>query len=242
MSTQPPSRRVIRLQLNPSVSCMIGIRTRRISFAALWLIVAAVQLQAQTANPYELRFACDSASFPPTISAPELVRRFGAQNVTSDSIYLGEGQSQRGTILFAGNSEKRLEILWRDTVRQRFPSMIRVQRVGGSLWTTAEGITVTTRLRTLERLNGKPFRLAGFGFDGSGYVTSWSGGRLAGSGGASCEFRAGLASPGRDATDRRLSGQVTGDRVFSSAHPAMQTLDPRVDRLYLTFKKIPPPG
>ena len=241
MSTKPVARLVIAVAAQPKRKRMIGIRTPRISFAGLWLMLAAVDLQAQTTNPYELRFACDSASFPPTISADELVRRFGAQNVTTDSIDLGEGQSQRGTILFAGNSEKRLEILWQDTVGQRFPLMIRVQRVGGSLWTTAEGITVTTRLRTLERLNRKPFRLAGFAFDGSGYVTSWSGGKLAAAEGASCEFRAGLADAGRDAIDRQLYNQVAGDRVFSSGHPAMQSLDPRVDRLYLTFKKIPPP-
>jgi hypothetical protein len=52
-------------------------------------------------------------------------------------------------------------------------------------------------------------------------------------------LRAGLATAGRDATDRQLYGQVSGDRVFSSAHPAMQALDPRVDRLYLVFKKTP---
>lgn len=213
---------------------------QHISFTWLWLILAAVPLQAQATNPYELRLACDSASFPPTISADELVRRYGAQNVTSGSIYLGEGESERGTILFAGNSWKRLEILWQDTAGHRFPSSIRVQGTVGSEWTTAEGITITTRLRTLERLNGKPFRLAGFGWDGSGTVTSWSGGKLAKSGGNACELRAGLADAGRDAFDRRLSDQVQGDREFSSAHPAMQTLDPRVDRLYLTFKRMPP--
>jgi hypothetical protein len=219
---------------------MIEAGMSRISFNLLWLLVTTFQVQAQATNPYELRLACDSASFPPTISADELVRRFGAQNVTSGSIYLGEGQSELGTILFAGNSEKRLEILWQDTAGKRFPSFIRVQGTGGSLWTTAEGITITTRLRTLERLNGKPFRLAGFGFDGSGSVMSWSEGKLARSGGAACEFRAGLMDVGRDATDRKLSGQVMGDREFSSAHPAMQTLDPRVDRLYLRFKPMPP--
>jgi hypothetical protein len=164
------------MSLTSGVSRTIRICSTRISLAALSLVLAGMDLQAQTSNPYELRFACDSASFAPTITADQLVRRFGAQNVTSDSIYLGEGESQRGTILFAGNSEKRLEIVWQDTATQRFPSFIRVQGHTGSLWTTAEGITLTTRLRTLERLNGKPFRLAGFGFDGSGNVTSWSGG------------------------------------------------------------------
>ena len=219
---------------------MIKVGMPHISFTWLWLILATVPLQAQATNPYELRLACDSASFPPTISAHELARRFGAKNITGGSIYLGEGESKRGTILFADNSEKRLEILWQDTAGQRFPSVIRVQGTIGSLWTTGEGITITTRLRTLERLNGKAFRMAGFGFDGSGWVMSWSGGKLAKSGGASCEFRAGLANVGRDVTDRQLSGQVTGDHEFSSAHPAMQMLDPRVDRLYLVFKPMPP--
>ena len=212
----------------------------RILLAWLCLIPMATSLQGQPRNPFALRLGCDTASFPPTISAAELVRRFGRENVTTETIFLGEGESTSGTVLFARNTEKRLEIVWQDSAGQRLPSMIRVQGESGSLWVTSEGITLTTRLRTLERLNGKPFRLFGFGFDGSGMVKTWSGGKLEGSGGGSCRLRMGLDAIARDATDRRLASQVTGDHEFSSAHPAMQTLDPRVNRMYLEYTIIPP--
>jgi hypothetical protein len=38
-----------------------------------------------------------------------------------------------------------------------------------------------------------------------------------------------------DARQRELYKQVTGDRIFSSAHPAMRALNPRVDELLLAF-------
>jgi hypothetical protein len=44
---------------------------------------------------------------------------------------------------------------------------------GPTKWRTAEGITIGTPLRELERFNRRPFRLAGFAVDGAGAVVSW---------------------------------------------------------------------
>jgi hypothetical protein len=49
-----------------------------------------------------------------------------------------------------------------------------------SLWRTTYGITQGTTLLELERINRKPFRLAGFDFDYSGTVLSWESGLLEG--------------------------------------------------------------
>ena len=57
----------------------------------------------------------------------------------------------------------------------------RIQISGAnSLWRTVHAISLGTTLKQLEQLNRKPFQLAGFDFDYSGTVLSWSHGELEG--------------------------------------------------------------
>ena len=212
---------------------------RRFLLRSVALAVAtAVAADGQALRPNSLRLSCDSTAFSPTIRLEDLVRRFGAENVTADSIAMGEGESEPGTLLFRADPHRRVEIVWQDHQRHSAPSMVRIDGAS-SLWTTDNGITLGTRLRTLEQLNGKPFRLAGFAFDGSGAIIDWSDGRLARSPTAKCSLAINVDPTVRDAADRRWYKQVTGDRDFSSSHPAMQALNPRVNELRLLY---PPPA
>ena len=204
------------------------------------LIVAGVLLlrlsaaNARHPPPNPLRFACDS--FPASLTAATLARRYGAANVVSESINEGEGEFARGTVLFPTDSSRRVEIAWRDTIARQRPEFVRVW-TARTQWETPEHITIGTRLRTLEHLNGRPFRLAGFAFDGSGSVISWSGGTLGRTTPDGCSFYAGLEPDPRDAAEARWERQVTGDAAFSSAYPAMQHLDPRVQRMELRYSR-----
>jgi hypothetical protein len=92
------------------------------------------------------------------------------------------------------------------------------------------GICLGTTLKQLEQINRKPFRIAGFAFDYSGTVISWSQGAL----------EQELDSPGRvilrleppqDQWQQPDYRSVLGDRSFSSGHPAMQRLNPSVYQL-----------
>ena len=92
-------------------------------------------------------------------------------------------------------------------------------------------------LKDLERLNGAPFQITGAGTDVSGNVVSWNGGRL----------ERELASVGRlmvnlDVNSPRDSTitateyeAITGDRIFTSSHPVLQKLNPRVIGMDLKF-------
>ena len=57
-------------------------------------------------------------------------------------------------------------------------SRLIVVRATKTRWKSAEGVTIGVSLRTLERLNRRPFRLSGFAWDGGGGVRNWSGGVL----------------------------------------------------------------
>jgi len=198
--------------------CLIGRRAR----AGVFIACAAFAVNGTAGQPSpskSLRFSCDSASFSATLTAADLARRYGAANVVSDSINLGEGEFERGTVLFPADSTRRVEITWKDTLAQRRPAMVRVWTTR-TRWETPAHITIGTRLRTLEHLNGGPFRLAGFAFDGSGWVITWSGGKLGRTSPDGCSFHAGLEPDPRDSADSRSCHKVAVRPIGRAlAHP-----------------------
>jgi hypothetical protein len=173
-------------------------------------------------------------TFTPDVDEAALLARFGPSNVAGGQVDLGEGQHDDGTILFGQDPEDRVEILWSLKIDRRRPAWLRVQGES-SHWRSSEGLTLGLDLKSIERINGKPFRLLGFDWDYAGTVMSWSGGRLdQPSTKAPCATRVRLAPSGPAAAER-VERQVAGEREFSSGHPAMQTLNPRVYDMWLSF-------
>ena len=101
-----------------------------------------------------------------------------------------------------------------------------------SKWQVGQGISLGTSLQELERLNGRPFVLAGFGWDYAGVVTDWKGGVLD-------STLAGVKlylDPGPAQQPSATYSQVLGDRDYSSDLPAMQQLDPKVGQIFVDFE------
>jgi hypothetical protein len=164
-------------------------------------------------------------------SEADLRRHYGASAVESARIQLGEGETAPGTVLYPGDSLRRAEILWQDTVNRRRPARL-VLRGMRSLWHADRGISLGTSLQELERLNGRPFTLAGFGWDYGGVITDWLGGTLA-------STLAGVKlylDPGPAQYESAPYSQVLGDRDYSSSIPAMRQLAPRVTQIFVDFE------
>jgi hypothetical protein len=164
-------------------------------------------------------------------SEAELRERFGKTAISSARVELGEGETTPGTVLFPEDSVRRLEIVWQDTVGRRRPARI-IIRGERSKWQVGPGVSLDTSLAGLERLNGKPFTLAGFGWDYAGVVTGWNGGALDSS-------LAGVKlylDPGAAQYESAPYSQVLGDRDYSSDLPAMQQLSPKVRTIFVDFE------
>jgi len=186
-------------------------------------------------------FAC--SVFPANTSEVQLRARFGPENVTTGSVPDpdgAEGDRTEGTILFAKDPEARLEIAWKAAGERRQPASIGRLATQGR-WRTSSGISLGTDLKTVEKLNGRPFSLAGLAVDLQGSVTSWRGGRLEAQDSVDCHvgMRLRVESSGNGARIAALERQVTGDRIFSSGHPAMQALNPTVYELFLWYGRRP---
>jgi hypothetical protein len=188
---------------------------------------------ADVSREQPLILACDSA-FDSTIGAEPLAQRYGAGNVSTEAVSLGEGFVSTGTVLFPTDSTRRVEIAWKDTAGQHMPLFVRI-RGDSSAWETPQGLTLGLSLLDVERLNGRPFQLFGFAFDGSGFVSSWSGGTLDGASSATCSMRARLDPTVEGPEAEQWFQQLQGEKEFSSDHPGMLALNPRVVEVLLRY-------
>jgi hypothetical protein len=180
----------------------------------------------------QLEFSC--STFPKNADEASLVARFGSANVKSAPVFAFDDGPQDGTVLFADQADAKVEIIWNDPKSKSSPAWIRVQGER-SRWRPPVGLTLGASLLAIEQANGKPFRLLGFGTEGSGRVVSWSGGRLTMADGATCKINL-YVQPRWDGTDDSGSmSQVGSAKEFSSGHPAMQKLNPKLSVITISY-------
>lgn len=193
---------------------------------------------ADSAPAWRIGVGGTSATLDGTTSYAELSQRFPGE-VSDTMIHLGEAQFAPGTVVHAGDSVSRVEIVWLDSLRSR---PWRIQLSGDtSRWSVGPGITLGTRLTELTRLNGRPFELTGFGWDYSGTVLGWDQGALepvllGGNGRVLLRL-----APDSAAAASEAAQAVAGDGVFSSDQPEMQQLDPGVYQVIVEYDQ-PPAG
>lgn len=190
------------------------------------------------ADPWRIAVAGGDGTVGPGTSRAELARRF-AGAVTDTMIHMGEAQFAPGTVVHAGDPLRRIEVVWQDSARLK---PWRVQVAGdSSRWVVGPGITLGTRLTDLERLNGRPLSLTGFGWDYGGTVMGWDQGALeqaliGGNGRVIVRLAVDSAATGSDE-----ARSVSGDGVFRSDTPAMRRLDPAVHQIIVEYDG-PPDG
>jgi hypothetical protein len=165
----------------------------------------------------------------------DLQMAIGAENVRQTSVMLGEGETAPGTVAFPDDSTRRVEVLWHDVQNRRYPALAILQGEK-SLWQLPRGVTLGTTLHELEQTNGRPFTLAGFGWDYAGVVLSWNGGALDSVLGPWTKL---YVTPPPSRNGDSLYAQAMGDRPFSSSSHPMRAINPKVHRIRVEF---PPPG
>ena len=106
----------------------------------------------------------------------DLVQTFGVQNVKRQEIYLGEGATAPGFVIF-GDTRNAVEVYYDTSFVKDRPALLRITEEGTD-WKSPEGITIGTTLEELVRINGKPVTFWGFGWDYGGAVSNWNGGKI----------------------------------------------------------------
>jgi hypothetical protein len=201
--------------------------------AALVLIPALFALAAPEAaaqrQPTPRAIKCEGP-FGPNATHAEVVKVFGANNVSYQDIDGAEGEKIKATVLFAGDAKARLEILWSDEQARRGP-MVRAR--DRSTWTGPNGIHIGMTLAEIEKMNGKPFKLSGFDWDYGGRVLDWQGGSLGKPQQGGCIVGVEFVHP-EDAPEENLN-KVTGDNEFASDSADMRAVAPYVSVVTVSY-------
>jgi len=205
---------------------------RRVVAFLLLVVCCAVADDVQAASP----ITC-CGPWAPDTTEEALRRYFGPSQVSRQMIDVGEGELEDGSVIYPNTPRLRILVLWKDSAGRRRPSTVRLRKE--STQVIYEGIGIGTTLKALERLNDRPFQLAGFDFDYSGTVTSWLGGRLEKVSGPACEIKVRLLPdlPKSPSREQLAAGEATeGDRDFRSSDANMQLLNPRVYEVLLIYR------
>jgi hypothetical protein len=177
----------------------------------------------------------ESGALRKSATRDELVRTYGIRNVKDGDMDVGEGETTPATFLFPDDPSKTIAIAWRDAKTKRFPMRIQIDGAK-SLWHTTGDVSLGTSLKTLERLNQKPFVLFGFNWDYSGTVASWENGAFEDAfGGADRRVIVRLSPDRQHKVPEDLLRKVIGDRDFHSSDPAMRQINPLVYQLIWNF-------
>lgn len=106
-----------------------------------------------------------------------LVKHFGAKNVAWETVDGPEGSTYQVTAIYPKEPKRRLEVVWRDETGRKEPLGIDVKSEKTE-WAGPGLVTMKMPIAEVERLNGKPFMLAGFQWDMWGWVLDWKDGNL----------------------------------------------------------------
>lgn len=181
-------------------------------------------IQPESASEWLIRPGKSAGPITKATTLADLQKIYGKEKVKTADVYVGEGNSMPGAVIFPDDPQRKAEIIWKEGAKTAAIVIIIGQK---SLWHTVEGVTLGTRLKELEKLNGGPFTLAGFDWDYSGALLSW---------GDNGKLRKAFHNPGGLALrltypenpPQDVVESVLGDGDFESSHPGMQKLNPYV--------------
>jgi hypothetical protein len=106
----------------------------------------------------------------------KLATAYKPENIVFTEVEASEGKKLMATVLFPKDPKRRLEVWWDNEATRSGTYLIVIN--GQSTWTAPKGLKLGMQIAQLERLNGKPFKLKGFGSSNEGSVSDWQGGAL----------------------------------------------------------------
>jgi hypothetical protein len=153
-----------------------------------------------------------------------------SENVDLAAVDAGDGKKVMASVLFPNDPKRRLEVWWRDEANHSGTYLIVIG--GQSTWTGPNGVRLGTGMAALEKLNGKPFRLMGFGKDGVATVTDWQNGAL-GQLAGDCAMRVSFRLYPK--TPAAARNAVSSEKEFESSDAVVRAVKPTVSEILLGY-------
>jgi hypothetical protein len=160
----------------------------------------------------------------------KLAQRFDSRNIAYGPVDGPDGSRINASILYPNDSKRRLEVLWSNEAARSDISVIAIN--GKSQWVAPKGLKLGLAITALEKLNGRPFKLSGFGIDNSASVLSWEGGALSALPGG-CKVGMRLIEDAKTNETVRLA--VGGDKELLSNDAAVRAVKPMVGEILIGY-------
>ncbi|XUM20804.1 hypothetical protein ACRAVF_25545 [Bradyrhizobium oligotrophicum S58] len=195
--------------------------------ALITLLLLASPALAETAPPMEGPISC-TLPVAASDTAKSLKQRYGSEAVIED-LPGAEGETYKGLVLFPRAMDRRIEVAFIEDKAATVSGLTLRDTAKTSRWSVT-GISIGASLAAVQKANGKPFVVTGFGWDYGGFVTDFKNGALGRilPGGCSVTVRFG--------TEKDAPRALSGDGVkVSSDNPALLKLAPVVTEIGVNF-------
>jgi hypothetical protein len=173
--------------------------------------------------------AC-SGAFAKDSSHLKLATVYKSENVVFMEVEAPEGKKLMASVLFPKDAKRRMEVWWQNEASRTGTHLIVIN--GQSTWTAPKGLKLGLQLAALERANGKPFKLKGFGADNVGSVSDWQGGALASLTGG-CKVGVYLRPDAKASPEARGGVPATGE--FTSADANVKAVRPTISEIIIGY-------
>jgi len=160
----------------------------------------------------------------------KLAIKYDSRNVVFGDVDGPDGARIKASILFPNDPKRRLEVVWNNDSSRSDMSVIAIN--GKSQWIAPKGLRLGLTLPALEKANGRPFKVSGFGADGSASVAGWEGGALSALPGG-CRVGIRLVADSKASPDARST--VTGNREFLSNDATVLAVKPSVGEILIGY-------
>lgn len=160
----------------------------------------------------------------PNMTAADLERAYGKENIKMEQLPGPEGEMIDGARLFS-DTERELEIIWDPEKLDQNKKIVFDVRIIGTAWKFENGLKVGMGIEEVEKINGKPFKIAGFSWDYGGFA-NFKGGKLDAK--VSIRF-----NPSSD----DIPDYLQGDKQISSTDKKLRAAKPLVEEGITVFMR-----
>jgi hypothetical protein len=171
-----------------------------------------------------------SGVFAKDSSHLKLAIKYDSRNIIYGPVDASDGSKLNASILFPTDPKRRLEVLWTNEAARSGLSVIAIN--GQSQWIAPKGLKLGLPLAAVEKINGRPFKLTGFGADGAASVVSWEDGALATLPGG-CKIGMRLFEDRKAPEQARKA--VAGDSEFLSNDANVRAVRPTIGEILIGY-------
>ena len=158
----------------------------------------------------------------PGMTVTDIGRAYGKENLKLQKIPGAEGEEIDGAKLFAG-TDRELVLTWDPNNDKKL--VVFDISVVGTAWKFDNGLKAGMTVEEVEKINGKPFKIAGFEWDYGGYA-NFEGGKLAGK--VSIRF---------NPSTENIPEYLSGDKQLSSTDKQLRAAKPLVEEGISVFMR-----